>query len=188
MTKIRTFLLLILISLIVTLSVQLTEKFSDKPEDFTPLQRNANIDYSIDDFTLTSMDINGKTQYHLNASSMKHFQDTNETLVQAPSIELHNKSGHYWNIQAENGQVTEKSKSILLSGKVNIKRSATKQQKPFIITTESLLINAENNTVSTDETIQLVGDGISLKSKGMFTNLQTETIKFLSKVRGTYAP
>lgn len=188
MTRIRTVLLLILISLIVTLSIQITEKFSSQPDTRTAQPRNSNIDYSIDNFTLTTMDIQGNTQYHLNAASMQHFQQSDETLLKSPTVNLHNQSGEQWLIRSKNGKVAAKGKSIMLTGKVAIERTATKQQKPLIITTESLLIVPDDNTISTRETITLTGDGITLQSKGMLTNIQTETINLLGKVRATYAP
>ncbi|NOY67610.1 MAG: LPS export ABC transporter periplasmic protein LptC [Gammaproteobacteria bacterium] len=188
MTRIRTFLVLILISLIVTLSIHLTEKFSDKVSTASPLQPNADVDYSIDDFTLTSMGLDGRTQYHMNASSMKHYQQSDEALLVTPEIKLHNEFGESWQVKAENGRVQGNNRSILLTGKVKLQQSATNQKKPFMITTESLLINIETNTISTNKIINLTGDGISLRSKGMFTNMQTETVKFLNKVRVTYAP
>jgi len=188
MTKIRTILLLILISLIVTLSIQITEKFSDQQSTGTTQQRDSNIDYSIDNFTLTTMNTLGNTQYHLNALSMQHFQQSDETILKMPSVTLHNKSGDQWLIHSKSGKVAPKGKNILLTGKVAIERAETKQKKPFIIITESLLIVPDDNTISTKDAITLTSDGITLQSKGMRANILTETITLLSKVRGSYAP
>lgn len=134
------------------------------------------------------MGVDGSTQYHLNAAGMRHYQQSDETLLQFPSVELTNTSGEHWLIQSRDGKVAAKGENILLTGKVEIRRSATSQQKPFIISTESLLIEPDRNLVSTTQSIYLAGDGLQLQSVGMQADLQTETITLLSNVKGSYAP
>lgn len=188
MNRVRTILLLALISLIVPLSFQLTEKISDKPSAELIKKRKAKIDYSINNFTLISMNKQGNTQYHLSAESMVHFMESDETHVVEPRVTLNNQVEGNWIIQAKDGTVSSNGKNVLLQGKVKIQHGATKKQTPVTITTETLHINTENNTVSTKDNIKLEGNGLTLKAKGMLTELGQETIQLLAKVRGTYAP
>ncbi len=187
MTRLRTFLLLVLISLVATLSIQLTEKISEQalPDG---AQLKGEIDYSIENFNLTLIDKTGKMQYHLSADSMLHFEETDQTQLKKPNVELFRAADEHWQFKANGGNVGSRGHQVLLQGKVVIKGSSSEQKEPVIITTESLQISPKNNTISTHDEINLSGNGLSVQAKGMFVDMNDETIQLLARVRGSYAP
>ena len=65
MTRLRTFLLLVLISVIVTASIQLSERITEQTLTTDINQIKDDVDYSIEDFKLSLIDNQGKMQYHL---------------------------------------------------------------------------------------------------------------------------
>jgi lipopolysaccharide export system protein LptC len=188
MTRLRTFLLLVLISVIVTASIQLSERISERalPVDSSLLKDE--VDYSIEDFTLSLIDSGGKMQYHLSATSMLHYKLSDQTQLQEPSLELQRSPGEQWKIQARGGQVSPRGEDLLLQGNVRIERSATETPEPFTMTTESLQISTTNNTVSTQDIIHLKGGGITMQATGMFADLDQDNIQLLAKVRVSYVP
>lgn len=187
MKRIHTFLLLLFISLIVTISVKLTEEFSRQsiPDN---LRLKGELDYSVENFNLAMMDKSGNVQYHLSASSMLHYRDTDTTRLDLPNVELFRQADEHWLIKANEGQVSAKGAEIILAGDVELKSEVSTQQQPFVITTEKLNIRPETNTVSTEDPIQFSGDGIKLSSTGMIADIEKETIKLLNKVRASYVP
>jgi len=188
MTRLRTILLLILISLMVTLSVQLTEQFSTQTINQADNSKAREVDYSIQNFNLTTMDTSGQTRYHLNAASMLHYQESDETSLEKLNIDLFREPRTHWNIQSSKGSVAAHGKSVDLSGKVVIKRGATPAQNELVITTSALHIDVEKNIVSTKQLIKLTSAGVNIQSKGLLANMNKQTINLLAKVRGTYAP
>jgi len=187
MTRLRTFLLLVLISLAATLSIQLTKKISEQAlPDSAKLQ--GEIDYSIENFNLTLMDKTGKMQYHLNADSMLHFKESDQTQLKKPNVELFRTADEHWQIKANGGNVSARGHQVLLNGNVVIKGTSGKQKEPLLITTESLKISPKNNTISTQDEIKLSGNGITIQAKGMLADMSNETIQLLARVRGSYAP
>lgn len=188
MTRLRTILLLVLISLMVTLSVQLTEQFSTQTISQSGTGKTRDVDYSIKDFNLTTMDPGGQTQYHLSAANMLHYQESDETSLEKLNIDLFRAPRTHWNIQSSKGSVAPHGKSVELTGNVIIKRAEPTTKNPLVITTSTLHIDVEKNIVSTKATIKLRGNGINIQSKGLRANMNKQTIHLLAKVRGTYAP
>jgi lipopolysaccharide export system protein LptC len=187
MKRIHTFLLLLLISVIVTISVKITEEFSRQsiPDN---MRLKGELDYSVENFSLAMMDKSGNVQYNLSADSMMHYRDTDTTRLDLPNIELFKKADEHWLIKANQGQVSTKGAEIVLSGDVELKSEVSTQQQPFIIMTENLNINPEKNTVSTKDQILFTGEGMKLSSTGMIADIENETIKLLNKVRASYVP
>ena len=187
MTRLRTFLLLVLISLVVTVSIQLTEKISKQaiPDN---ARMEGEIDYSIQHFNLTLMNKTGKMQYHLSADSMLHFKESDLTQLKKPNIEMFRTATEHWQIKANGGSINPDGDQVILKGQVEIKGSSDGQKNPLVITTESLQISPDKNTVSTRDNIKLSGHGVLIQARGMLANMNDETIQLLAKVRGSYAP
>ena len=187
MKRIRNFLVLLLISLIVTISVKMTEEFSRQsiPDN---MRLKGELDYSVENFSLAMMDKSGNVQYHLSADSMLHYRDTDLTQLDLPNVELFKKTNEHWLIKANQGKVSAKGSEIILAGDVELKSEVSTQQQPFVITTDNLNIKPETNTVSTEDPIMFSGDGVELSSTGMIADLDKETIKLLDKVRASYVP
>ncbi len=188
MTRLRTFLLLVLISVIVTASIQLSEQISEQtlPSDISQVKDE--VDYSIEDFKLSLIDTEGKMQYHLSATSMLHYKLSDQTRLEDPNLELLRTPAEHWKIYANKGQVSPRGQDVTLQGKVRIARSATPTLEPLTMSTESLHINTTDNTVSTADLIHLKGSGISVRAKGMFADLDQEKIQLLAQVRVSYEP
>ncbi len=188
MTRLRTFLLLVLISVIVTASIQLSEKITEQalPPD-SSLSKDE-IDYSIEDFNLSLLDKEGIMQYHLNAVSMLHYKKSDQTILKEPKLELLRTPGEQWQMLAREGQISPRGKDLLLQGKVSITRAATATQEALIMTTESLNISTSTNTVNTEDNIYLKGDGIKLQAKGLFIDINQELIQLLANVKVSYDP
>jgi len=185
MTRLRTILLLALISLIVTLSLQYTADIANIPTSKGDRSED-NVDYSINNFTLVSMNPQGQTQYHLSAETMKHFQSDDSTKLQNPRIELHDETKNKWVISALMGDVSPHGKTITFMKQVRITHSGKTDQDQLTINTESLTIKPEQHLVSTRKQIHLTGKGLSVKSNGLKANTQKGLIQLLSKVRGVY--
>ena len=186
MKRFRTFLLLVFVSLVVTFSFQITEMFSEKAIPSENARIQDEVDYSIENFSLAILDKSGKMQYHVNAISILHYKESDLTRLEGPHIELFRSPQEHWKIEAKCSNVSPGGKEVVLDGGVQIRRTTNDKQKPFIITTETLNINPDDNTISTQDNIQLQGNGISIKAKGMFANLGQETFQLLSGVRGSY--
>ena len=188
MTRLRTFLLLVLIGVIVTAGIQFSEQITEQTVPYDIGQIKDEVDYSIEDFNLSLINKQGTMQYHLSAASMLHYKLSDQTRLLEPRLELLRTPGEHWKIHASKGQVSPRGKDVLFDGLVRIERSAARAQESFIMTTDSLHVNTVENTVSTEDSINLKGDGISMQARGMFADLDRDNIQLLAKVRVKYAP
>jgi len=186
MTRFRTFLLLAVISLIVTLSLQYTENISNKSASIQD-KNEADVDYSIRDFTLVSMNPRGNILYHLSAASMKHYQSDDSTRLLKPRIELHDEKKNKWVVSALTGDVSTHGETIRFKQQVQLIHSGKTDQDQLTINTESLTIKPKQHLVSTQKKIQMTGKGLVIQSDGLKADTQKGLIQLLSKVRGVYA-
>ena len=185
MTRFRTILLLAAISLIVTISLQYTQNISNKPAA-TRDKKEADVDYSVRDFTLVSMNTAGNVLYHLSATSMKHYQTDDSTRLLQPRIEFHDEKNNQWVISARTGNVGTRGKTIRFEQQVRLVHSGKNEQDQLTISTESLTIKPEQHLVSSRKLIKLTGKGLTIQSNGLKADTQKGLIKLLSRVRGTY--
>ena len=188
MKRFRIILILLAISLIVTISFKLTDILSTDVPALSVNLKHDTIDYSVDAFTLTTMDKTGNPQYHLTAEKMHHYQNSDITHVTTPSIEIYNAASGHWHIQATLGNITPRGKQVTLSGDVRITGKRPSSAGPITIKTASLTIEPERKIISTKDKISISSQGMNMQSKGMHADLNATTIELLSNVRGSYVP
>lgn len=142
-------------------------------------------DYFMENFTLTSMDINGKPDYILRAVKMLHFADDNSSELEQPRIQFLNEKGD-WTITAEHALILEDSNLIQLKHNVQLSRNASPQQTPLLIDTDFLSINTETQIAETESLAQVTSKGLSMTSKGLVYDSQNGILKLVSEVKGVY--
>jgi lipopolysaccharide export system protein LptC len=146
-------------------------------------------DYFIEKFSVTTMTPQGKPARTLTASKMKHFRDTGITELEQPFVRIYNKSAANWKAASEQGELSEDGKTLILSGNVEIDRSATPDSsvRSLHISTSNLRINADQDYAETDDAVKITSDTGWVQAVGMQAWLREPShIKFLSRTRAHY--
>ena len=145
------------------------------------------MDYFIEDFSVTTMTPKGKPARTLSASEMLHFRDTGITKLEQPLVRIYNQSAANWMVESEQGELSEDGKKLLLSGAVEIHRSATPSIRAMHISTSNLRVNTDQDYAETDDAVKITSDKGWVQGVGMQAWLREPShIKFLSQTRAHY--
>ena len=129
----------------------------------------------------------GKPARTLTASKLDHFRDTGITKLERPSFRIYNQSAANWRVLSEQGELSADGKTLVLSGAVEINRSATPSIRAMHISTSNLRVNADQDYAETDDAVKITSDKGWVQGIGMQAWLREPShIKFLSQTRAHY--
>lgn len=143
------------------------------------------IDMFINNFTLTSTDKSGNTEFTLKADRLEHYNDEDTSQIINPAITFPQRGG-YWLISADYGEVDDEQTFINLHDNVTMKQIGL--DKAFEIKTQAMTINTKSIVIESDQTVSIYAGSLTLKSDGMYFNGKDKQLKLLSNVSGVYAP
>jgi len=168
--------------LVVVSSLWLDEKKSlPDTADATPDQ-SKQADYFMENYKITSTDINGKAYRWLSGEKFEHLPNGDTNLTQ-PKLRFREKDQH-WLLFAENGSIQE-NKHVTLDGNVNIQQ-LSEQSSKFNIQTEHLDISINENRASTKNRVTISDKNGEINAVGMDINFDKHQLRLLSQVKGRY--
>lgn len=141
-------------------------------------------DYYLEDFTTRKFDIDGKLQYRVSGKNLLHFPDDDRSEITTPTVILL-REGIRWDITSQRGEMRRSPDTFTLNGNVQLER-AIQGENVLSISTEQLSVRTDTNEVRTDAPIELVGEGWTMSSVGLKSNIDDGKLIFLSKVKGQY--
>ena len=113
----------------------------------------------------------GKKEWSLDAESVRYQQANNKAILQGVSVTFFFKNGETVNLTGNEGIFYTDTKNMKISGDVVVKSGANE------LKTDMLSYHHENQTVSTDKPVTLVGEGVRLTGNNMtfsFVNNEVE--------------
>lgn len=132
-------------------------------------------------------DIEGKAKNRLIAKTMLHFEKDDHTELEQPVATLYQPDSPPWVIKSEQGLVSAEGKEITLQKNVSIQRDHSKTNQPVLITTDSLLLEPDNDYAETADPIRFTSGQNVINSIGMKGHIKKPMkIELLSNVRGEY--
>ena len=145
-------------------------------------------DYYMDEFELTSLNLDGKPAYKLYADNMKHYSHDDSATLERPHLVVFRDEGEFWDIRAEFGQVLDGGESVLLKGEVIILRVTPTNAEALQVYTSDLTVRPHAKYVETAEAVKIKDDSGVTTAVGMRADLNHRRVELLSKVRGVYEP
>ncbi len=140
-------------------------------------------DYSMTDFTMTVMDLNGQPQRIIEGSEASHYPEGDRTEIINPNALHIAVDNDDWIMQADRADTSGKGEHIKLTGNVII---TNKDQPEIQLLTELLHLDTINNTAYTDRPVLMRSPNGDTHSVGFHAALKEETINLHSRVRGQY--
>lgn len=140
-------------------------------------------DYSMTDFTMTVMDMNGQPQRIIQGSEASHYPEGDRTEIIDPDVLHIAIDDDDWILQADRADTSGKAEHIVLTGNVII---TNKDQPEIQLLTELLHLDTVHNTAYTDRPVIMRSPNGDTHSVGFHAALQEETINLHSRVRGQY--
>ena len=139
-------------------------------------------------FEITSMDESGLPAYTLNGSQLKKYNDTDDTEIQQPVLQLlrqgDNDSDGQWRISADTAFVNNKKETIQLQTNVIMQQINT--DPAVTIRTQNLLINTRTQITQTSAQVDITQGNSHLTGKGMTYNNINSELTLSSRVNGHY--
>lgn len=145
-------------------------------------------DYYVTDFTVTTMDENGKPKHLLVAERMNHYPDDDTTELLKPHMEIYRtrEKEPAWNIDSKRGWVSSDGKLVLLLGNVHVRRKGSATNEPVNLWTEELRFHPDDEYAETDKHVKIKNGNSITEAVGMRAWLGEGRIQFLSRTRGSY--
>lgn len=143
-------------------------------------------DYSMRDFTLTSMSREGKPKHMLTADSMIHHPDQGSSDLLNPYLEFYRPPQQPWRIRSETGKANDEGSLVNLLGEVHIWREASDNTRAMTLDTHNLTVQPNRDYAETHEPVQITTEGSTIQGTGMRAYFDTEQVELLSDVRGVH--
>lgn len=143
-------------------------------------------DFIVDDVRATRMNLDGQPRYALAARRMTHYREGDTSaLLEAPTLTHYDENKAPVTISANQGRLSGDGDHAYFIGNVIVRQPASDEQEEMIMRTSFLHVIPDSNLAKTDREVTLVKGNSTVKSVGLEFNNETQTVKFLSKVRGT---
>ncbi len=156
----------------------------EAPEEAPEIAREPHfVDAYVRDFTMLSMDENGRPYYTLTADLMEHFNDTGEAEITAPVFNI-DRDADAWVISARTGTIDDDNIWITLNNDVVMLQKNT--STPMKLSTSMMRFNTRTQIANTDRKVSITQGELSLRSNGMVFNNLTGNLELLAGVNGTY--
>ena len=172
---------LLVVAVAITLSIQLDES-NKAVEVSAPVQHP---DYFIRGAKLSTLGLNGKLLYQVQAREILHFPDRSATLS---DMTLHYQGGDagIWQLKADSGFMPAGSKNIELEGDVVIRG-----QRPNEGVTQMRMSEVEldptTGMIQTKSAVTITEPGSQISAVGMEADILNDVISLLKDVQVRYA-
>jgi lipopolysaccharide export system protein LptC len=143
-------------------------------------------DYLIDQPQLRKLDLDGRLQYTLNASEIRHFPDNDTTEVSQPKLVYLQTDKPTVTISSERAHIAQDGKQVEFIDNVQIERAATPTQAPMFATMRDLTVRPDDEKAYTQSPVLITQGQSWLKGVGMQIDHAAQTYVIESQAIGQF--
>ena len=156
----------------------------EAPEEQPVVTRDPHyVDIYAKDFTMQSMDEDGRPYYTLTAELMERFNDTGDSEITEPVFNI-DRNGDAWTISARRGTIDDDNTWVTLNDDVVMRQKDT--DNPLLLKTSKLRYNTKTQIADSNKRVDITQGELSLNSNGMVYNNITGNLELLAGVNGIY--
>ena len=144
-------------------------------------------DYTLTDFSTTSMNEEGQLKYQLTAQTMSHYPNV-DTQLNAPQMIFFDQGQPRWTVQAQQGQVSPDGNHIWLKGHTVLQQHPILAQGSLKIISQDVKVQQEIQYAETQAPTTILNRYGETQCVGMRVFMATKQVELLSQVRGHYGP
>ena len=144
---------------------------------------NHTSDYSMTNFTMTILDVNGQPSRIIKGQKIAHYPKDDITKITLPIAQFIEEQKDTWLMTSERAETSGKGDEILLLDNVIITR---KDNNNVELHTSKLNLDTIKNTVYTTEAVKMISPYGETNSIGLHAKLSEKTINLNSRVKGQY--
>ena len=167
-----------LIVVVVSLSLWVNYRLR-KPADEVPLPRIAieGADSRIEKIRFVE-EKQGRKTWELEAHSMQHYQDRNVMILEDVKLTFFTEDGRTLTLTGKEGKVYQDTKNMELQGDV-----VAISNDGYRFKTHSVAYNHQEKKIQTPDPVELDGEQLWMKGRGMLIDVEARTVKVLNGVR-----
>lgn len=151
-----------------------------------PTATTRDTDYTLERFTLTLLDEQGRLNVSLAGESMEHDPRGKRSLIESPEAVVTGAGESRWEGSAREGVISDEGDELQLTGNVRLARGPRESVSPLELTTESLTLYPELDQARTSAPVTIVQPGARLEGTGMQVDLAQGSYQLNAQVRGRY--
>lgn len=121
-------------------------------------------DYTVENFTATTMDETGRPHRRLVADELRHYPDDGSNELDRPRLTLHVNEGPPWLVRSETAWVSEDNNLIRLHGEVYVDREAGETTRPVHMVTSEVVLRRDQDYAETDRPVWITSESDWLTS------------------------
>ncbi|MDC8012051.1 LPS export ABC transporter periplasmic protein LptC [Tahibacter soli] len=145
--------------------------------------------YSLADFTLNSLDDQGRLSFTIVAPALARRNDDGSLWVDAPNFTITSNDGsENWKGVSDSAWVTKDGTKMLLAGKVQMHRDTEDPKRQAQVDTHDVTAWPKQNKLETQAPATITQPGSILRGTGMKADLNTHQLELLADVHATFAP
>ncbi|WP_299490126.1 LPS export ABC transporter periplasmic protein LptC [uncultured Shewanella sp.] len=143
-------------------------------------------DYIVEDLSGVEYNKLGLVSSRVSAKHMEHYDSTNMTYFTEPVYFIYpdNQQGK-WRIRANKGTLNKVTGKVTLENNVIID-SLSPEQPVKTVKTDFLELDLNTKIMTSNKHIYITGVDFTIEGKGLYADLNTQTVKLTSQVEGTY--
>lgn len=151
-------------------------------------QQRHDIDYSVDNFTAVTLDLQGQPRYILAAEKLWHYPDDDSTHLQMPKITNLYANRPPTFTTSQTGTISSKGDDVYLYDDVNILRPASGDIGEQRFVTGYLHVIPDRDWAETNQSIVMTSRHDIIRAVGMELDNKARTVRLLSNVRANHEP
>lgn len=130
----------------------------------------------------------GKVSLKVNAPKCMHYKENDSTNIFSPKIIVYRDSPQPWSIISDYAKAIHGMDQLNFWDHVVVHHLADSENPTTSLLTDFMTVYPDKKIAETDQLVTIIQPDSKIKAIGMLANLADNTIKFLSDVRGQYAP
>jgi lipopolysaccharide export system protein LptC len=130
----------------------------------------------------------GHPLYTLDAAQVQQQPGQETVTLQQVQFAFRDDSGNEWTARAHQGELSQDSGIVKLSGAVHVNGTLPGADEPADLTTEHLAFDTHAQVLTTADPVTLVMSGRKLDATGMRADLKEGRVQLESAIHGTYLP
>lgn len=151
-------------------------------------QQRHDIDYSVDNFTAVTLNLQGQPRYILAAEKLWHYPDDDSTHLQMPKITNLYANRPPTFTTSQTGMISSKGDDVYLYDDVNILRPASGDIGEQRFVTGYLHVIPDRDWAETNQSIVMTSRHDIIRAVGMELDNKARTVRLLSNVRANHEP
>ena len=151
-------------------------------------QQRHDVDYTVDNFSATTLNTQGKPRFTLVAERLWHYPDDDTTHLQMPTLTSLYPDRPPILTSAQTGKISSKGDDVYLYNEVQVVRPAAGDVGEERFTTDYLHFIPDRDWAETDQPVTVTSQTSFIRAIGMELDNKARTAKLLSHVRATHEP